>query len=161
MKNRPVLNLLALLGTIALAAWSATLPIAWKNTSYYVMLPCFLLMLPASHRLLPTPLHQGKKRLLEHVPKPVQTVVLAGFLGIVLTHLIAVASLIGTTPRTQHATILALEKVKSCPMWTLQLPSGQSARLCNTSPHKHAVGQTVPVHVQESRLAYNIRYAGS
>ena len=42
MTKHPVLTLLALLGTIALAAWVFTLPIAWKNTSYYVLLPCFL-----------------------------------------------------------------------------------------------------------------------
>ena len=159
MTKHPVLTLLALLGTIALAAWAFTLPIAWKNTSYYVLLPCFLLMLPWARRLVYTSGYRGRGRLLERVPKPVQIAVFAGFLGIVLTHFLAVASLIMATQHTQNAIVLTLEKShRSCPMWTLQLADGRQVRLCYRSNLPlPQVSQSVTVHVRESALAYDIR----
>ena len=159
MTKHPVLTLLALLGTIALAAWAFTLPIAWKNTSYYVLLPCFLLMLPWARRLVYTSGYRGRGRLLERVPKPVQIAVFAGFLGIVLTHFLAVASLIMATPHTQNAIVLTLEKShRSCPMWALQLTDGRQVRLCYRSDLPlPQVSQGVTVHVRESALAYDIR----
>ncbi|MBP7302890.1 MAG: hypothetical protein KA972_06885, partial [Brachymonas sp.] len=103
--------------------------------------------------------YRGRGRLLERVPKPVQIAVFAGFLGIVLTHFLAVASLIVATPHTQNAIVLTLEKsYRSCPMWTLQLTDGRQVRLCYRSDLPlPQVSQGVTVHVRESALAYDIR----
>lgn len=154
---RPALVLLAIVAVLLSFAMQFSRPVEWKKAAMYWVPPLSVIAWSGARYLVSKVSSCGSKNL-RGVPKPIQTVVLALFLGIVLTHLIAVFSLLPQARMQQQATVTDLRQpYRRCDMWTLQMNDGKQITACKHGTEPYAIGDTVLVEVRESALAYEIR----
>lgn len=157
---RPALVLLAAMAALLLLAMQFSRPVEWKKITMYLVPPLSVIAWPGARYLVNRASSYSFKNL-RGVSQSIQTVVLALFLGMVLTHLIAVLSLLPQARMQQQATVIDLRQpYRRCDIWTLQISDGKQVAACRHGTEPYAVGDTVPVEVRESALAYEIRPLG-